>query len=337
MNDTEIHKLCRNGFFEEHRLDGTLEETHISWVILSQKLAFKVKKPVKLSFLDFSTLSKRKRYCKTELCLNQRFSDIYLIVLPIRCRKDVWRIGEGTGKVVDYAVVMRRMMPSKRMDKMLEKGKVSKTSVMALAKQVADFHAHAKVIYSSFDPEESRNTFNDLKNICTFVKENLGAEFERIISDAMEWSDHFLKTKKSLFEQRIRLGFKRDLHGDLHSGNIFLYKKPVIFDCIEFNDDFRQIDVASEIAFLCMDLEAFGYQDLSIVFKDEYLARFPGIQTPQDQELFVYYKCMRANIRAKVHAISAGQSAIGKIRDVHLDAVRDYLGLVKSYVGEIVI
>ena len=337
MNDPEIHELCRNGCFEDQCVDGTLEETHISWVILSKKLAFKVKKPVKLSFLDFSTLSKRKNYCETELRLNQRFSAIYLTVLPIRCRKDVWRIGEGSGKIVDYAVMMRRMMPSKRMDKMLEKGKVSETSIMALAKQVAEFHAHAKLIYSPFDTDESRNTFNDLKNISTFVKENLGPEFERIISDAMEWSDHFLKTKKSLFEQRIRLGLKRDIHGDLHSGNIFLYKKPVIFDCIEFNDDFRQIDVASEIAFLCMDLEAYGYQDLSIVFKDEYLAHFSGIQTPQDQELFVYYKCMRANIRAKVHAISAGQIAIGKIRDVHTDAVRDYLGLVKSYVGEIVI
>ncbi|TKT85084.1 hypothetical protein [Dyadobacter frigoris] len=333
MNDLDIHTLCRTGIFEDQPLDGTLEETHISWVILNKKRAFKVKKPVKLSFLDFSTLSKRKKYCETELRLNQRFSDIYLAVLPIRHPKDVWLIGEGTGKIVDYAVVMRRMMPSKRMDKLLKNGKVSKASTLALAKQVADFHSHAKVISSHFDPDEARGTFNDIKNISTFVKENLGEDFENIISLAIQWSDHFLSTNKSLFEQRIRQGFKRDLHGDLHSGNIFLYKKPVIFDCIEFNNDFRQIDTASEIAFLCMDLEAFGHAELSDIFKAEYLDHFPCIRTAADQELFIYYKCMRANIRAKVHAISAGQSSDGEIRDLHLAAVREYLGLVKSYVG----
>lgn len=333
MNDLEINKLCQAGLFKDQQLDGILEETHISWVILSKKLAFKIKKPVKLSFLDFSTLAKRKKYCETELHLNRRFSDIYLAVLPVRHDKNRWLIGDGNGKVVDYAVVMRRMMPSKRMDKLLKKGKVSKASILALAKQVADFHAHAKIISSQFDPDEARNAFNDIKNISDFVKENLGQDFENIISLAIEWSDHFLTTNKSLFERRIQEGFKRDLHGDLHSGNIFLYKKPVIFDCIEFNDNFRQIDTVSEIAFLCMDLEAFGYQELSDIFKAEYLHHFPCIQTPANQELFVYYKCMRANIRAKVHAISAEQADYREIREMHLAAVREYLGLVRGYLG----
>jgi len=331
MNNQDINTLCSTGLFENQRLHGTLEETHISWVILSKKRAFKVKKPVKPSFLDFSTLLKRKKYCETELHLNRRFSDIYLAVLPIRHHKDVWLIGEGTGKIVEYTVLMKRMMPSKRMDKLLKSGKVSKASILALAKQIAGFHAHATIISTAFDLDDSRNTFNDIESIGTFVRDNLGVEFENIIPLAIQWSDRFLAANKSLFEQRMRLGFKRDLHGDLHSGNIFLYKKPVIFDCIEFNDDFRQIDTASEIAFLCMDLEAFGYQQLSDILIAEYLDHFPCIQTPTDQKLFAYYKCMRANIRAKVHAISAGQVDDGDVRDLHLASLQVYLRLIKTY------
>ncbi|NIJ52565.1 phosphotransferase [Dyadobacter arcticus] len=332
MNDLNIHALSQTGIFKGQPLYGTPEETHISWVILSKKMAFKIKKPVKLSFLDFSTLAKRKKYCEIELRLNQRFSAIYLAVLPVRHQKNEWFIGEGNATIVDYAIVMKRMLPSKRMDKLLVKGKVLQEQIIALAKEVADFHTYAKVIHSPFDQDESRRTFNDIENAGTYVKENLGQSFQNIITLAIQWSDHFLATNKLLFAQRIREGFKRDLHGDLHSGNIFLYKKPVIFDCIEFNNDFRQIDVISEIAFLCMDLEAFGYPELSDIFLTAYSDHFPCIITSADQQLLTYYKCMRANIRAKVHAISAGQTIEGKVRDVHLAAARNYLTLIKTYI-----
>ena len=122
------------------------------------------------------------------------------------------------------------------------------------------------------------------------------------------------------------------MHGDLHSGNIFLYKTPILFDCIEFNDAYRQIDVINEIAFFCMDLESFGRTDLSKLFIKEYQRRLSCFQNEADQRLMTYYKCYRANVRAKVHALSADQASGEKETfKSHLNAWRKYIRLMKSY------
>ncbi|WP_159476566.1 hypothetical protein [Dyadobacter sp. 3J3] len=333
MNDSEIVVLAENGSYNGDRMDGHLEETHISWVLFTHDYAFKIKKPVKLSFLDFSRLGQRKKFCEKELLLNQRFSQIYLDVIPVREKDGDWKLGVGKGRVVDYAVRMKKMKSAKRMDKLLQKGNVETSHMLALARQVSSFHQKAKIVKKPFDLTEVSDTFDDLKSIHPVVLKELGMEFAEIIDLAVSFSKAFLLLHIKRFRERIRLGFQRDVHGDLHSGNVFLYREPVIFDCIEFNDRYRQIDVLNEIAFLCMDLEFYGQFSLSEIFVNQYVDLLPCFQTAGDNALFIYYKLARANVRAKVHALRVMESG----EKGELEFTRKYLLLMKEYMRQIIL
>ncbi|WP_373396997.1 phosphotransferase [Algoriphagus halophilus] len=267
MNSSEIKSLSQLGSFKGLALKGKLIETHISWVILSGDHAFKIKKPVHLSFVDFSSLQKRKHYCEMEVNLNARFTDIYLGVEPIYFEEDHWSIGGEKGLPRDFAVVMKRMDEGMRMDRLLEKAEVSSEAIEKLAHQVGSFHKRARVIHRSFDLQKSKETFNDILSIEKVLEELPNYdELKEQLHRAVRLSDLFLESNSELLKQRIEEGFVRDVHGDLHGGNVFLMESPVIFDCIEFREDFRQIDVLYEVAFLCMDLESWGREDLSKVF-----------------------------------------------------------------------
>lgn len=138
-----------------------------------------------------------------------------------------------------------------------------------------------------------------------------------------------------MLEHRLKAGYFRDCHGDLHSRNIFLLPDPQPFDCIEFNDDYRHIDVLNEIAFLCMDLDAFGRHDLSELFFNSYNNLFPTAETKEDYLLFVYYKSYRSNIRAKVNSLRA-RSAINEAQQLlALKEAERYLRLMNSYINEL--
>lgn len=333
MNKDQIKQLAERGRFNQEPIRGTLEETHISWVVLSKAFVFKIKKPVRLSFLDFSTLAKRKEFCEKELYLNKRFSTIYIDVVPVRYTAPDWTVGDGAGTIVDYAVQMKRLNPAKRMDKLLGKQQVFKPFIIALAKDVAHFHLSAQVIKTTIIADRETATFNDISTISRFVGDNLGIEFLKVIENSMAWSEQMLAEHQMRMAARITLGYQRDVHGDLHAGNIFVYKHPIIFDCIEFNDTFRQIDVLSEIAFLCMELEAYNRKDFAETFVVEYSKVFNCFPDPEDQVLFNYYKCLRANIRAKVHAIHCSQAENKQLFNYHLERLRIYLTLVKRYAG----
>lgn len=327
MNDSEIVSLARKGHYLGEPINGRVEHTHISWVILTRLYAFKIKKPVKLSFLDFSALAQRKKFCERELLLNQRFSSIYLEVISVRKKDDFWKLGGSEGKIVDYAVRMKRLDSKKRMDLVVGKGKVGALHMIALAKQISRFHQGAQIISRPFDPSKVSETFDDLLSIYPLVLQHLGEEFTMIIDNAISFNRSFLAAHAKRFKERIRMGFQRDIHGDLHSGNVFLYRVPVIFDCIEFNDQYRQIEVLNEIAFFCMDLEFYGQFSLSEIFVVQYAELFPCFQTAEDNLLFSYYKLARANIRAKVHGLSAMQS----VNKDELEIIRRYLLLMKEY------
>lgn len=333
MEGSEVRALAAKGIFRQSQISGKIEETHISWVILSKGYVFKIKKPVKYSFLDFSTLSQRRIYCERELRLNRRFSNIYLDVLQVRLAKDTWYIGGNRGQIMDYAVRMKRMMTAKRMDIQLRKGKVTPGKVRSLAKVIASSHQNAERVRIPFNQATARHTFNDIGTVKDLVKENLGTESDKILSASIHWSNTFLEKHAWRLRERIIEGFQRDVHGDFHSGNIFLYKQPVIFDCIEFNDRYRQIDVLYEIAFLCMDLEASQHPWLAEEFLSEYIRHFNCFQKEADHAIFAYYKCLRANIRAKVHALRAAQGdAREKAR--HLSSVKKYLQQMKGYMAQ---
>ncbi len=331
MNESQVKALARNGRFLNRLLHGQIEETHISWVILSGKYAFKIKKPIKLSFLDFSTLAKRKKDCERELQLNQRFSPIYLRVLPIHHHNHGWAIGGRTGNVVDYAVHMKKLMMSKRMDKVLERKKVNRDNIVALGKLVASFHREADIIKAPFRLAAPTAAFNDIRTTIRLCGCHLGDDYVAIIKNSIEWSTSFLKMHGRRMEERIEEGFVRDIHGDLHSGNIFLYRKPILFDCIEFNDVYRRIDVLSELAFFCMDLDAHNQPGLAEPFLKEYQRNFTCFQKSEDQKLFLYYKCFRANVRAKVHALAAVQTNDAVNYDHQRAAWKNYVSLMRTY------
>jgi uncharacterized protein len=331
MSEDEVKVLARNGRYGKQPFRGRVEETHISWVILTKKYAFKIKKPLKLSFLDFSTLRKRKTFCHKELQLNRRFSPIYLKVLPVYKHNNFWTIGTGAGKLVDYAVVMKRMDLTKRMDKLLHEKKVRRNQILSLAKRIASFHSESAVIRTSFNLSKARAEFNDIRSILPILKKYLDSQYAMIIKKSIDWSNKFLAFHATRIKSRIDGGFYRDIHGDLHSGNIFLYKKPILFDCIEFNDVYRRIDIINEIAFLCMDLEAYGQKSLANVFIKEYQRRTGCFQSLEDKQLFTYYKCFKANVRAKVHALNAAQNHDDENRLLHVAALTTYLHLIQKY------
>jgi len=334
MRTCDVHDIAAHGFYEDVPLHGQVHETHISWVILTRHFAFKIKKPVRLDFLNFSTAALRKRFCDKELQLNRRFSEIYMTVLPVRRTAGIWHIGgPDDSDIVDYCVVMRRMAVSKRMDNRLIKGDVRDSEMVSLARTIAQFHHAATPIFTPFDVEQTRSVFNDILSVQNFIHVNMGERFGNIVYQSVRWSNSVLYRYRRRMHQRVEDGMKRDVHGDLHCGNIFLYKTPVLFDCIEFNDDFRQIDVLYEIAFLSMDMERYMKRHLADVLLREYSKHFPAFWDRADLQIFNYFKALRANIRAKVHVVQWQQISGQDHKAADSIAVARYLALLQQYVG----
>lgn len=334
MKEDDVRHMAADGHFHGKVLHGKVEETHISWVILSGRHAFKIKKPLRLSFLDFSTKKLRKEFCEREVEINRRFSTIYLGVLPVRKVGDHWQLGGTMGQLSDYAVHMKRMAQSRRMDHMLSRGKVTPQDIRALSAEIAAFHQVAQKVFTPFHLHVARQTFNDILGVSNILSEHLGPAYSTWIREAVTWSNQVLKAHANRFRQRIREGLQRDVHGDLHSANIFLYRRPVLFDGLEFNDMYRQIDVLYELAYLGMDLEAFGQPGLAKLLVQSYLQHFPCVESREDRLIYVYFKCLRANIRAKVHAMSILQADTPDESRLHIHETRRYLKLIRRYIRQ---
>jgi uncharacterized protein len=335
MTKEQIEKLLSDGRFPELTHQKKLVETHISWVILCDEFVYKIKKPIQYPFLNFSTLSLRKHYCKREIELNRRLSkNVYLEVLPVFSLNGKYGIGQDEGEVIDYAVKMRKLDPEKQMDVLLSKNKVGPADIKKLAKCIAVFHKKTEVIYKK-DLQDDKKKFNELKAEKEFLSENLGQDIGNLIDRAIERSNIFLNQKSQLLESRLSSGFFRDCHGDLHTRNIFLLPAPQPFDCIEFNDDYRQIDVLNEVAFLCMDLDALQREDLSRLFIEHYNLHFPAMRNNTEKQLFIYYKSYRANVRAKVNSLRASGSSENSSKKNALQEAEKYLKLMRSYLDRL--
>lgn len=335
MTKDQIDNLLLNGVTRtgvtKNGIKPELVETHISWVIIGEEHVYKIKKPIQYSFLDFSTLAKRKYYCEREVELNKRLTaNIYLDVLPVKELSGNCLIDAADGSIVDYAVRMRKVDREKQMDRLIQTNKITAAVVTRLADKIATFHQHAKIIYVK-DISDVQKNFNDLGTEKNYVQQYLGKGSCDIITSAIATSDAFIKKNEALLAERLKAGFFRDCHGDLHSRNIFLLPEPEPFDCIEFNDDFREIDVLNEVAFLCMDLDAFNRSDLSEVFFNRYNYLFTAAKTAEDYQLFVYYKSYRANVRAKVNSLRARSASDEGQRKIALSEALKYLQLMDSY------
>ncbi len=310
-----------------------LVETHISWVLLADQYVYKIKKPVSLGFLNFSTLQLRKKYCDKEVQLNRRLApSMYLDVLPIAERNGTFCIMEECDNPLDYCVLMLRMDESQQLDLLLERREVEPEEIKNLAEVVAHFHQGAEVIEEGEDWMELYREFADISRAKKFVQENFGEAFGQLFDEQKLWAKQFLRAIEQRIVERNRKGFIIDGHGDLHCRNIFLLDPPVIFDCIEFNDDFRKLDLLNEIAFLCMDLERLGHKNLSDVFRDHYLLQIACIENNTDWELFVFYKIHRANVRIKIHVINAQRKGIPeRVKQEEIQLISRYLELSAIY------
>jgi len=312
--------------------------------VVGERSVYKFKKPLRYSFLDFSTLEKRRYYCEREVELNRRLTEgIYLGVVPVWKEGAGWRLGgeEGPGGregprgiVAEYAVWMQKMEASRRMDLLAREDRLRESDIDALAELLGRWHRGAEVIREGDVRGEAavmRELFNDLGREKEVLGPWLGSWAGEVIDRAMSLSDRFLRANEMLLDARRKAGLYRDGHGDLHCRNIFLLERPQVFDCIEFNDGLRQVDVLNDIAFLCMDLDSFGCGGLAERFIEGYCREFSEAMGPDERPLLDYYKAYRANIRAKINSLRARSAASGEEKRQALEAAAGYLRLMDGY------
>ncbi|TET26461.1 MAG: hypothetical protein E3J67_01460 [Dehalococcoidia bacterium] len=308
-----------------------LAQTQMSFVFLADDYVYKVKKAVNLGYLDYTTLEKRRFYCQREVELNCRLSpDVYLGVVPVIRNKGGISMG-GQGEIIEYAVRMRRLPQPAMMDVLLTKNKVSPQMVTNLAQKLAEFHQQAET-------SAAISTFGGLDVVTQNSEENF-TQTEKYITSTISqknyrrlkaYSDGFIDKNASLFRRRVAEGRIRDCHGDLHAAHICFADDIYIYDCIEFNDRFRYCDVASEVAFLAMDLDHYRRPDLSATFITAYVdkSRDRGLL-----ELLTFYKCYRAYVRGKVESFKLDDPHISEEEKKKvLATARGYFELAESYI-----
>jgi len=308
-----------------------LAQTQMSFVFLTDDYVYKVKKPVNLGYLDYTTLDKRHFYCQREVELNRRLCPAaYLGVVPIRRDKGNISI-DGQGEIIEYAVKMRRLPQQAMMNVLLTNNKVSPQMVTSVAQKLAEFHQRAETnaTISAFGNLDAitKNTEENFTQTKKYIGNTIPQDKYQRIKD---YTTTFIKNNAPLFRQRINDGRIRDCHGDLHAAHICFTDDICIYDCIEFSDRFRYCDVASEVAFLAMDLDHYGRADLSRSFVNAYVA-----QSRDDEllRLLNFYKCYLAYVRGKVEGFKLDDPYIPAEEKTGVLAIaRSYFDLAESYI-----
>ncbi len=325
-----IESLCNADCYDHPVQQIELIETHISWVILTGSYAYKVKKGVDFGFLDYSSLEKRHIQCEQELKLNRRTAaSLYLAVVPIGGSPESPQLNQEPA--IEYAVKMRQFPQQALLSHYQERGELGKEAILALADTVAEFHANTAIAGDDSPYGTADSAFYP-------VNENFEQIRARIdepgalsrLAQLERQSRAFFTVHSERFERRKRQGMIRDCHGDLHLNNIVLLEgRPLLFDCIEFNDNLRIIDVISEVAFLVMDLDEHGRSDLANLLLNRYLedgGDYEGLA------LMPFYLGYRAMVRAKVAALRLDQPGLQSAeREAVLQDFTAYLQLAESY------
>jgi uncharacterized protein len=307
-----------------------LVQTQMSFLFLTDNYVYKVKKPVDLGFLDYTTLEKRLFFCRQEVELNRRLCpETYLGVIPIT--REGGKISlTGRGEAVEYAVKMHRLPADRMMDHLLPRQQMTPEMIDRVSRKLVDFHQRSLT-------GEKVNKYGTLEIIRLIMDENflqteniVGiATTEKQYEDIRRYTYDFIRQYEALFNSRVAAGRIRDCHGDLHAAHICFTDGICIYDCIEFNDRLRYCDVAAEIAFLAMDLDHYGRADLSRRFIQTYIDA--GGDT-EIKSLLKFYKCYRAYVRAKVGGFKFADPYIGESeRKQTLEGTKSYFDLAESY------
>ncbi len=302
-------------------------ETHISWVILTGIFAYKIKKALTLSFLDFGTLAKRKHYCEEELRLNRRFApDLYLDVVPICGSEERPSLGHG-GPVIEYALKLRQFPQEAQLDRQLDAGLLTEQDMLNLAETIASIHNTARRIdYTTAEDSVSLVEMPMLENFPYLEEATDMSLLERV----EEWTVRSLAAADELLVERQKNGFVRECHGDLHLANLVRLSSGIVpFDCIEFSEELRNLDVINDLAFLSMDLVARARQDLASVFVNRYLECTGDYGGMRAFGLYFVYHCM---VRAKVAAIRSSEREGGAARDDDIDSMKHYLAVSTRWI-----
>ena len=329
--DNPLIKALQNTSVYDHHVEKIeLIETHISWVLLTGPYAYKIKKPVDLGFLDFSTLNKRRFYCQEELRLNRRLAaQLYLAVVPITGSPSQPSLN-GLGKTLEYAVKMVQFDPEMQWDRLLMRQALPTADIEQLARMIALFHQTTASAPADNDYGTPTAVWQPVAENFDQLNPLLEASDSPLLESLLRWFKERKKQLTPLFAARKTCGHIRECHGDLHLANIARYRdEPVVFDCLEFNERLRWIDVISDAAFLVMDLDNHGQTALAACFLNNYL-HYSG-----DYEalpLLPFYLAYRAMVRAKVAAIRLQQqdrnSTAGKQA---MAEYRHYLSLARQY------
>jgi len=297
--DSIIQAMQNPEFYDHDVTDITMLQTHISWVFLTGEYAYKVKKPMDFGFLNFTELSQRKHFCEEEMRLNKRLADqVYLETVRITGPLEAPALN-GDGETLEYAVKMRQFEQSQLADNLLNSGQLSAQHIDDIADQTARFHQSIAISGSdsALGSAESVNApvIQNFDQLDPLIKdEDARLQLARL----RQWSESEFTKIRTVLEQRKQAGFIKECHGDMHLGNMALINKQItIFDGIEFNDEFRWIDVMSEVAFLFMDLCDRNKNDYAFRFLNRYLEHtgdYEGIQVLR------FYLVYRAMVRAKI-------------------------------------
>jgi uncharacterized protein len=329
-----IQALLKPQAYPEPPSRVELVQTQISYVFLADEFVYKIKKPVDMGFLDYSTLEKRLHLCNKEVELNRRLcANAYLGVFPITNDNGQYHI-DGKGKVEEYAVKMRRLPQDAMMDALLKQNKVTPQMVSDVAALLVDFHKKAAggpeiLKLGGIDAHifTTKENFDQTEKYFGFI---IAPETYHRLKD---YNEKFIAENMPLFRKREREGRIKDCHGDLHTNHICFYKKGIcIYDCIEFIDRLRYTDVAAEVAFLAMDLDHYHRSDLSKIFVDAY------VKSSGDKELLKllnFYKCYRAYVRGKVTCFQYDDPHIpDKEKDKIIATAASYFRLAESYIED---
>lgn len=297
-----------------------LMQTHVSYVLLTGDYAYKVKKPVDFGFLDYSTLEKRHHFCQEELRLNRRTAaKIYLDVLPITENQGTYYLGGDIETPVEYVVKMRQFPQDALLSHLFAQGLLDEGLLRRLAEQIAAFHLAAET-------NDHIRSFGEIAQIRQSIDENYdqtvayigGPQTQPQFDETKAYSDRFFAEREDLFRQRREQNWIRACHGDLHLNNICYWQGQLLpFDCIEFNEPFRYVDVMFDIAYIMMDLNAKGRTDLSAPFLSHYVE-----QTGDWEGLAVLplYVSRQSYVRAKVTSFLLNDPAISETDKAQAEA-----------------
>jgi len=327
-----ITSLLRPEAYPHPAAEVKLVQTHISYVLLAGDFVYKIKKPVNFGFLDFTTLEKRQHFCGREVELNRRLCpDLYLGVVAVTWDGAGFAL-DGADMVVEYAVKMARMDEAQMMGRIIEAEQLTEATLDKIVEILVPFYEKAAggaELADFGNPDAvAVNVLENFQQTKGFIgcASLSAAQFNHIDN----YAQCFLE-RGELFGARIKAGRIRDCHGDLYSANICLSEPIQIFDCIEFNERFRYCDVASDVAFLAMDLDYHGLDELSRYF----VARF--VEKSGDQGLLVmldFYKCYRAFVRGKIGLFTAHAPEVdAATQAASLAQAGRYFQLAERYAG----